>query len=227
VPVKPTIKAVLFDLDDTLLNSLNARVHALEKVFAEAHISLNAHDYLFGLNGSPFREALKDLERTHNIDDDLFVKYRRAYWFYSRDSLSLYPGVRKMLSKLKSDGYELGIVTSKMHDTVFEGCRIGCAGELDLMGVSSLFTIVVGLEDVQKPKPDPECIHLALSRMKIAPANTLVAGDTAADVDAARAAGCISCHAVWGITDSLVEPLTRAADFTAHAPADILRFISR
>jgi pyrophosphatase PpaX len=227
VAAKPAIKAVLFDLDDTLLNSLNARVHALEKVFTEAGIGLNAHDYLFGLNGSPFREALKDLERTYSITDDLFIKYRRAYWFHSRDSLSLYPGVQEMLLKLKADGYALGIVTSKMHDTVFEGCRIGCAGELALMGIAGLFSIVVGLEDVQKPKPDPECVHLALNRLGIAPAHALVAGDTAADVEAARAAGCVSCHAVWGITDSPVAPLTRAADFTAHHPSDILRFLGR
>ncbi len=221
------IKAILFDLDDTLLNSLKARVHALEKVFTEARISLDAHNFLFGLNGSPFREALKELERTYNIKDDLFIKYRRAYWFNSQDSLSLYPGVKEMLVKLKAEGYHLGIVTSKMHDTVFEGCRIGCSGELKKMGISDLFYKVIGLEDVQKPKPDPECIRLALNGTDIAPGNTLVVGDTAADIEAAQAAGCISCRAIWGITESAVEPLKITADFTAQKPGDIFRFLAQ
>jgi len=221
----PLIKAVLFDLDDTLLNSLWARVHALEHVFTEAAITLNAKDYLFGLNGSPFREALKELERTYHINDDLFIKYRRAYWFDSQDSLSLYPSVKEMLNRLKSGGYFLGIVTSKIHDTIFEGCRIGCVRELAKTGIDGLFSIVVGLEDVSKPKPDPECIYLALKGTDIATHNTLVVGDTGSDIDAARAAGCLSCHAVWGITESAPPPLRFPADFTAHSPADILRFI--
>jgi phosphoglycolate phosphatase-like HAD superfamily hydrolase len=222
----PEIKAVFFDLDDTLLNSLKARVHALERVFSENRIALNAHDFIFGLNGSPFREALKELETTYNIKDDLFNQYRRAYWFKSQDSLALYPGVKEMLVKLKADGYLLSIVTSKMHDTIFEGCRIGCAGELEKMGIADLFSKVIGLENVQKPKPDPECIRLALSGTNINPGNTLVVGDTAADIDAARAAGCVSCRAVWGITESEVEPLNTPADYTANNPIDILRFVS-
>jgi pyrophosphatase PpaX len=221
----PAIEAVLFDLDDTLLNSLWARVHALEHVFTEFRIPLNAKDYLFGLNGSPFRDGMKNLEREYQLKDDLFIKYRRAYWFNSRDSLSLYPGVKEMLNRLKSGGYYLGIVTSKMHDAIFEGCRIGCNNELTQMDIDGLFSIVVGLEDVQKPKPDPECIRLALKGTGVSPAHTLVVGDTAADIQAARTAGCLSCHAVWGITESVVEPLTIPADYTAHDPADILRFL--
>jgi pyrophosphatase PpaX len=223
---QPQTKSVLFDLDDTLLNSLWARVHALEHVFTEARIPLNAKDYLFGLNGSPFREALKDLEKTYRLTDDLFIKYRRAYWFNSQDSLSLYPGVKEMLLQLKSGGYFLGIVTSKMHNAIFEGCRIGCAGELARMGIGGVFSIVVGLEDVQKPKPDPECIYLALKGTGIAPGSALVVGDTGADMEAARSAGCLSCHAIWGITESAVPPLTAPADFTGHDPADILRFLT-
>jgi phosphoglycolate phosphatase-like HAD superfamily hydrolase len=224
---KPQIQAVLFDLDDTLLDSLKARVHALERVFSENRIALNAHDFIFGLNGSPFREALKELERNYNIGEDLFNQYRRAYWFNSQDALALYPGVKEMLVKLKAEGYLLSIVTSKMHDTVFEGCRIGCAGELEKMGIADLFLKVIGLENVQKPKPDPECIRLALSGTDIDSGNTLVVGDTAADIAAAKAAGCVSCRAVWGITESEVEPLKIPADYTANNPADILRFVAQ
>jgi pyrophosphatase PpaX len=225
--VKSKIKAVLFDLDDTLLNSLEARVHALEVVFKEAHIRLNAHDFIFSLNGSPFREALKELEQTYSIKEDLFIIYRRTYWFKSQHSLSLYPGVREMLDKLKAEGFQLGIVTSKMHDTQFEGSRIGCAGELEKMGIAGLFSIVIGLEDVQKPKPDPECIYLALNNIDIAPVNALVVGDTAADIEAAKAAGCLGCRAVWGIVESAVEPLKIAADYIAEQPADIIRFLAQ
>jgi pyrophosphatase PpaX len=223
-----TIKAVLFDLDDTLLDSLKARVKALEHVFADTGITnIKADEFLFNLQGNPFVTGLKELALARGIHDDLFVKYRRAYWFNSQDSLQLYPGVRRLLEKLKTKGFKLGIVTSKMHDTVFEGSRIGCALELEKMGIGDLFAVVIGLEDVQKPKPDPECVHLALSKTSIVPGNTLVVGDSAADMAAAKAAGCISCHAAWGISETYSPPEKIAADFVASEPGDIISIIAR
>jgi len=94
VSVNTSAKAVLFDLDDTLLDSLEARVYALEHVFTEAHIPLKADEYLFSLNGSPFVEALKELKKTYGIGDDLYDRYCRAYWFDSRDIVHLYPGIK-------------------------------------------------------------------------------------------------------------------------------------
>jgi len=129
-----------------------------------------------------------------------------------------------MLEKLKADGYILGIVTSKIHDTVFEGSRIGCALELEKMGIIGLFSAVIGLEDVQKPKPDPECIQLALNKIGAFPGNTLVVGDSAADMAAAKAAGCKSCLAAWGIIRGEEEA---KADFTALDPGDIISIIAR
>ena len=132
-----------------------------------------------------------------------------------------------MLETLKADSCKLGIVTSKMHDTIFEGSRIGCALELEKMEIGGLFSAVIGLEDVQKPKPDPECIHLALNKIGISPEHTLVAGDTIADIAAARAAGCKSCLAVWGIPGKTAPPKAKAADFIACEPHDIIKILKR
>jgi pyrophosphatase PpaX len=228
LPTRRGIQAVLFDLDDTLLDSIKARVNALEHVFAEAGITgIKAGEFIYNLHGSPFVTALKELALAGNIHDDLFVKYRRAYWFKSMDSLRLFPGVREMLEKLKADGYKLGIVTSKMHDTIFEGSRIGCAIELEKLGIAGMFDAVVGLEDVTHPKPDPECIHLALSKIGVIPVNTLVAGDSAADMAAARAAGSKSCLAAWGLPGSPDPAEAKAADFVASEPGDIISIIAR
>jgi pyrophosphatase PpaX len=127
-----------------------------------------------------------------------------------------------MLDKLKSNGFTLGIVTSTMHKTRFEGQRIGCAGDLERLGIAGLFTIVIGHEDVQKLKPNPECIGLALDKIGIAPENTFVAGDTLADIQAAKAAGCRSCQAVWGIEGEYQD---NGADFIARTPADVLAIL--
>jgi len=224
---RPVVKAVLFDLDDTLLDSQKARVQTLAQVFTDAGITdLQADKYLFSLNGQPFREALKELGQVRNIKDDLFTKYRRAYWFKNQDSLKLYPGVREMLEELKSGGYKLGVVTSKINDADFEGRRIGCAGELRKLGIARMFSVVVGLENVTRPKPDPQCIHLALHKISIGAGETLVVGDTAVDIEAARNAGCLSCRATWGITGGPLIADGAAADFVASKPGDVVRFLA-
>jgi pyrophosphatase PpaX len=222
------IKAVLFDLDDTLLDSLKARVKALERVFAEAGINnIKADDFIINLQGNPFVTALKELAQYRNIHDDLFVKYRRAYWFKSQDRLQLFPGVREMLENLKNEGCELGIVTSKLHDTVFEGRRIGCGGELERTGIAGLLSAVIGLEDVTHPKPDPECIYLALSKIGVSPVSTLVVGDSAADIAAAKAAGCKSCRATWGLPAETVSTEAGMEDFIASEPHEVVSIITQ
>jgi pyrophosphatase PpaX len=222
-----SITAVLFDLDDTLLDSLKARVLALEQVFLEVGITgLEADKFMTSLNGSPFKEALKKLEQAKNIKDDLFIKYRRAYWFRTQDSLQLFPGVRDMLDELKAVGCKLGIATSKMHDVEFEGCRIGCAGEIEKLGIVDLFATVIGLEDVTHPKPHPQCIYLALEKIGAEPGSTLVVGDSAADIEAALSAGCQSCQAIWGIAAPDSEGTERLpADFVASSPDDVIRIV--
>jgi pyrophosphatase PpaX len=228
LPDRREIQAVLFDLDDTLLDSLKARVKALGRVLKQVGISdIKAHDFIYHLHGSPFAAALKELALARNIHEDLFVKYRREYWFKSQDSLELFPGVKEMLEKLKAGGIKLGIITSKMHDTIFEGSRIGCALELDKMGIVDLFSAILGLEDVIHPKPDPECIHLALVKIGASPTNTLVVGDSAADMAAAYSAGCKSCLAAWGLPGSPDPAESKAADFVASEPGDIIDIVLR
>ncbi len=222
------IKAVLFDLDDTLLDSLKARTGALGQVFHEFGITdLPPEKFLFNLNGSPFVNALRELGRARNITDDLFTKYRRAYWFDRREKLELYPGVKDMLVVLKNLGLKLGIVTSKMHKFMFEGRRIGCIGELETLGIYDLFDVIIGLEDVTKPKPHPQCIELALEKIGVKPGHTLVVGDTLADIQAARSAGCISCCAVWGIAPGEGDTAKSLADFIAFRPEDIINFLEK
>ncbi len=83
--------------------------------------------------------------------------------------------------------------------------------------------MVVGFEDVARHKPDPEGVELALDRLGVLPKQALLVGDTAADIEAARAAGCPSCHATWGLQGD-TAPLGASPDYVAGSPAE-LRFL--
>ena len=83
--------------------------------------------------------------------------------------------------------------------------------------MASLFSVVVGFEDVARHKPDPEGVELALGRLGVLPKEALLVGDSAADIEAARAAGCPSCYATWGIQGDTV-PLSTSPDYVARSP---------
>ena len=217
------VNTVLFDVDDTLLDSYRARIQALQDVFTRAKITgLNAHKFLASLQGAPFQDALALLAVQHNITDNLFATYRRIYWIEQLDNIRLYPGIKVMLGKLKSRGFKLGVVTSKLRDSIFEGKRIGCIYELNEVGIIDMFSVIVGLEDVNKHKPHPDGINLALNKLGSQPQDTLFVGDSAADIEAAHHAGCRSCLATWGITDDAGLPQNIRADFVAETPRALL-----
>jgi phosphoglycolate phosphatase-like HAD superfamily hydrolase len=221
---KPThISAVLFDLDDTLLDSYAARIQALDDVFGQVNITgLSAAVFLQGTNGAQLKETIEALGKAYRVDDDLFAGYRRAYWTKKPGTVRLYPGIREMLTALSSAGYTLGIVTNKGRDFDFEGRRVGCVYELKEAGIEHLFSTVIGFEDVAEQKPHPGGIHLALGRLGIGAAETLFIGDSPADIEAARAAGCPSCRATWGVPEGSPAP---QADFIAASPEMVLRIV--
>ena len=216
------LSTVLFDLDDTLADSFDARVSALGKVFFEEGIGPpTAAEFLVGLHGRQLKEALAQIEADMGMKLDLFERYRQTYWTKEPGQIRLYPDIGTCLKRLRSRGVRLGIVTQKVREFEVDGHRTGAMEELRELGVSDMFSVVVGFEDVTYHKPHPEAVHVALSRLGAAPEETLMVGDSRADIEAARRAGCWSCHAIWGISADQAGLGDEQADLVAKTP-DIL-----
>lgn len=221
-------KAVLFDLDDTLLDSMAARVKTLEHVFSKAHITrFEPERYLRDLQGTPLETALIKLAAELNIQTDLFEEYRRFYWSKEKGLLRLYPGVAEMLERLRKQKLKLGLVTTKTMNFEHEGRAGGAVTELAELGIDGIFSTMVGFEDVIQRKPHPEGIKLALSRLNLAPHEAVMVGDSASDIKAAQAAGCHGCYATWGIPEDERGSLLNHAypDFILDSPSDLLRLV--
>ena len=215
-------KAVIFDLDDTLIDSFDSRRYALENVFRLAGIQTPTPTrFLTGLSGRQLFGALETLAPGRHIGGkSLSEAYRDFYWSKEPGHISLFPGIRPLLRDLHSSGCRLGVFTQKEREFKIEGRRYGASNELDELGVASLFSVVVGFEDVARHKPDPEGVELALDRLGVLPKDALLVGDSAADIDAARAAGCPSCHATWGIQGDAASPGT-PPDYVARSSAEL------
>ena len=156
----------------------------------------------------------------HIEGTSLSEAYRDFYWSKRPGLISLFPRIRALLHDLHSSGCRLGVFTQKDREFEIEGLRYGAPNELDELGVASLFSVVVGFEDVARHKPDPEGFELALNRFGVLAKDALLVGDSAADIEASKAAGCPSCHATWGIPADTVPPGT-SPDYVARSPSEL------
>ena len=184
--------AVLWDLDDTLLETLPERMTALD----HAHFScLGERTEPLALWRSHRGGTLEALGRRLLGDDYLrFVTaYRERYYSLARPCKP-FMGIEHVLTTLTAAGVPMAVVTAKI--------SWGAIDELTRGGILQHFQAVVGVDDTDAHKPDPEPIFAALDRMLIdSPEDVLFVGDSPADIFAARNAGCASAAALWGTLD--------------------------
>ena len=220
----PAITALIFDFDDTLVNSYGARLDALQRVFTAAGIhDPTAEAFFRDMGGRQLQDALRPLEEREGMQpDDLFKDYRRTYWTKKAGLISLFPGVLRMLESFQARGLKLGILTQKGWVFEVEGRPVGASQELVEVGARDFFSVGVGFESVTNHKPHPEGVLLALDGLGAEPAQCIVVGDTPADMGAAQAAGCWSCLATWGIPAANRSHAQAEADFVIDSPGALL-----
>ena len=220
----PPITTVIFDFDDTLVNSYDARLDALQRVFTAAGIhDPTAEAFFRDMEGRQLEDALRPLESREGLQpQELFQGYRRTYWTKKAGLISLFPGVIQVLEELSSRGFKLGILTQKGWIFEVEGRRVGASEELVEVGARDFFSVGVGFESVTNHKPHPEGVLLALEGLGAEPGQCVVVGDTPADMGAARAAGCWSCLATWGIPAANSSHAQTEADFVINRPESLL-----
>ena len=216
-----TYKTVLFDLDDTLTDSYRARLLALGRVFGSAGIgSPSAAELLQHHDGSPFGPTLNRIAADHGVQGNLYAEYRTELLSTPVGMITLYPGVKQVLETLRARGIKLGVVTSKMRLAQVDGRLAGASQDLLETGVAELFDAVVGSEDTALHKPDPEPVRLALATLSAAPQESIFVGDSSADMEAGRAAGCMTCLATWAPTRETCAAV--GADLVAETPERLL-----
>ncbi len=196
-----TKKAILFDLDGTLVNSLdditNILNYTLEKFSPSAQLPLNRIQ-VKKMIGRGVRnlvdEALKLLE-TENASEQKLEEMEEHFRHNYRENLVVctrcYDGVVEVLKQLTADNVTLGIVTNKPG----EMARI-IADKL----MPGFFKVVLGPDDVKVTKPDPAMIFRAEELLQAS--SVALVGDSAIDVASAKNVG-IKCVAVtWGLGEN-------------------------
>jgi pyrophosphatase PpaX len=218
------IRAMAFDFDDTLADTLQARVRALRRTFEISGItSVDLDAFMVAYRGIPLQEFFETYDGGRGKELGLLDAYRAAYWMQAPGLVRLFDGVSELLDGLREAGVPVGIVTSKARDIVVEGRAAGTLAELGELGLSWLAPCTIGYEDVARHKPHPEGLERLLAMLGVRPEETLVVGDSVADIQVAQRAGCWSCLAGWGVPVAERQLATATPDVIAEHPLALLR----
>jgi pyrophosphatase PpaX len=180
---------VLFDLDGTVIDSgaiiLASMRHATREVLGSEH----SDEELMQAVGGPGLEAQLGVFGPDDRVEEL-VRVYRAHNEPLHDTLEACVGMEDVLVRLHEGGCRLGIVTAKRRSTV----ELAFAR----VPVAHLFETVVGGDETEKHKPDPEPLLLAAERMGVDPATAAYVGDSPFDMRAAKAADMFAVAVTWG-----------------------------
>jgi pyrophosphatase PpaX len=181
--------ALLFDLDGTLIDSIELLLTSMEHAFEGRDRAPTRAQWTAGI-GTPLRAQLSDWCEDDDVLESIISRYRDFQALHLERLTSVYPGVLKFLHWARDEGYALGLVTSKGRGMTDRS--------LQHVGLSATFGTVVTYEDTDRHKPGPEPVLLALERLGVAPRRAVYVGDSPHDMHAGRAAGTATAAALWG-----------------------------
>ena len=181
--------ALLFDLDGTLIDSIELLLTSMEHAFEGRERSPTRAQWTAGI-GTPLRTQLSEWCEDDDVLEAIISRYRDFQSLHLERLTTAYPGVLKFLQWARDEGYALGIVTSKGRGMTDRS--------LQHVGLAASFDTVVTYEDTDRHKPGPEPVLLALERVGVAPQHAIYVGDSPHDMHSGRAAGAATAAALWG-----------------------------
>jgi pyrophosphatase PpaX len=203
---------VLFDLDGTVVDS-GAIILASMRHAAKEVLGLEpSEEELLATVGGPGLEAQMRALAPDRVDE--LVTVYRAHNEPLHAGLVACAGIDCVLARLRDEGRRMGIVTAKRRATV----------ELAFAHVplAHLFEVVVGGDETERHKPDPEPLLLAASRMNVDAAECAYVGDSPFDVRAAKNAGMYAVAVTWGRIHARATLEAEAPDVIVDTPEELL-----
>jgi len=217
------VAAVLFDLDGTLVDTVDLILAAHDHTFATyLRGPWPARAPVIRNFGRPLLDALREYAGADGHPDpggvapQMVATYRAFQREHHHRFVRAYDGMREALAALRRRGYALGVVTSKT--------EAGARRLIEDFGLAGLLDVAVFLDDTARHKPEPDPLLEAARRGGFEPARAVYVGDSIHDVAAGRAAGMKTVAALWGPFE---RPDLEAAgpDAFATSPADLLALL--
>jgi phosphoglycolate phosphatase len=198
-------RAVLFDLDGTLVDSAPDIARAVNAGFAPLGVPPFTIADVIGMIGGGASVAVKRAAEKAGLalgpteEAAVLARFLETYEAVSAEGRGLFDGARDLLSALSADGIGLGLVTNKAERITDVAIRA--------LGIAHHFGVVHGASDRLAKKPDPAMLLAALDSLGVAPHEAVMVGDGPADARAGQAAGCRVVLVDFGYTSIPVHDL--------------------
>jgi phosphoglycolate phosphatase len=188
-------KAVLIDLDGTLVDSVPDLANAIDQMMLQLAMPARGIDAVTQWIGNGADRLVKralvnsmEGEPSEALLQKARPLFEVAYAANNGKHSYLYDGVEVGLNYLHQQGYRLGCVTNKPIAFTLP--------LLEAMGIADFFDVTIGGDQVERIKPDPQPLLMAAEELRVDPKQAVMLGDSVSDVMAARAAGmpiiCVS-----------------------------------
>lgn len=210
-------QAVVFDLDGTLLNTLDDLKNATNHALAACGFPARTTEEMRHFVGRGIRYmlscAVPDGEKNPRFEE-VFDTFRPYYEEHCMDLTAPYDGISELLARLKAAGCKTAVVTNKIQSAADELIR-------DLFPDIPL---VIGDSPAVKRKPAPDGVWLALEKLGVTRENAAYVGDSDIDFATARNAGLPCLSVLWGFR-SREELLTCGADTFFETPRELVDYL--
>ncbi len=215
--VRKPVRALLFDMDNTLFDLIGAQIHACDAVARSLGVSgeHGLFDYfLRPVHGFEAHENILDFIRDRGIPENgSYARARRIYEEEKIRAIDPYPGVAETLGRIRDRGLPMAIITdAHSRDAV---------RRLEKTRLLPFFTCMVTYDLVRVKKPAPEPFITALGMLRSAPGEVLLVGDSPRrDIEPGKSMGFRTAYARYGDRFSDDRSPVRA-DFTLDSFADL------
>lgn len=184
------MKQILFDLDGTLTDSGEGIIHCAQETLAHFGLPVPSKEELRVIVGPPLRQSfLRFGIREEDVDDAVEV-YRKHYVHHGQYENFPYPGIEELLKKLKEDGHQLYVATSKPEAMSVE--------ILTYFGLAKYFDNICGSTRDQSRDTKAKVISHLLTQITPLPGKMMMVGDTVYDVEGANALHIPCIGVTWG-----------------------------
>ena len=212
------VKAVLFDLDGTLVNSLPEIYQGVSKAVASLGYQVPSEVVVSAMIGRGISVLVDRLcvhlgiSLTSEARQTLFSRLLAAWEEAGGRYVTFYPGVMDAIVALRAKGVKPALVTNKIHSLTVEF--------IEGRGIAHLFDAVVAGDDCPNNKPAPDMLFKALEMLEVDAAEAIMVGDSRNDALAGRAAGVSVALVETGYNEGVsIVDWAREAGFTKVYPS--------
>lgn len=224
---KPKLKAIIFDLDGTLLDSLQDIAESMNKALAASGFAEHPIEDYKGFVGNGLNELTKSVlppdkrteKQIHAIAEKFWYAYEESWFLHTKP----YPGIMYLIQLCVARKIKVAILSNKVHYFTKKMIRHYFRGVMINHGKNP-FGIYSGEQPDKPIKPDPTRALELADRLKVQPECIALLGDSPIDIQTAKNAGMISIGAAWGFRPRK-ELEAAGADLIFDQPTDLSKYL--